>query len=683
MLRLLIKTALLILVVHQLKSHFVQENVIFQNLNQISLTRSEWKIACVYEIKVIIDYVDLIAKDISFLHKNVNTIYQNYRQTVAAAKIFEDDTYQLGIRDQSGFANIFKQMLVELGEISNTHKRLQLELQSYAFLSSRSRERRSLIPVIGRILSGAFGLADERQIRNLKAGIKSLSENQELIFHQLEHQMSMVNVSRKYITENRQAINKLIIGVHQVDMKLNNLTQLLADDINIVARFVQIYSQLDLSLGLIKRMINDATRYVDNLRLELSFLAIGHISPNLLSPEELSKVLFQIRSKIPSAFRLPTHPGRKLWSYFRTLNCKAIIEDNKLIVVISIPLLDADEKYQLYQVHNLAYPDPFGTPESSMTALYRLESDAFMVNTYRTEYVLLTRNELYACSQSEGHYCNAKQARMSIAKSKTCLISLFMKNTDKIGRYCFPEIYTNVQLPRAVNLEDGIYAISTKETFSLRLSCQNENENTELKIKPPLSIINLQMTCSAHNQEITLLPYFSAQATVRADNQPFFALLRESNFSEVKIWEPFLRSFPNLSDVALPDSLKTVEKIPMDSFIQNMKSYQQLSIGTSWQLPLWSKFLISGIVLFILFVIYNARQNIGLYLHKLCSQGMRKQENPEDVTIQTTTDAKIATSANVASGDSANQIKLIYPTLDLTTMKAATTSVDDGSKPEQ
>ena len=121
----------------------------------------------------------------------------------------------------------------------------------------------------------------------------------------------------------------------------------------------------------------------------------------------------------------------------------------------------------------------------------------------------------------------------------------------------------------------------------------------------------------------------------------------------------------------------------MDSFIQNMKSYQQLSIGTSWQLPLWSKFLISGIVLFILFVIYNARQNIGLYLHKLCSQGMRKQENPEDVTIQTTTDAKIATSANVASGDSANQIKLIYPTLDLTTMKAATTSVDDGSKPEQ
>ena len=90
------------------------------------------------------------------------------------------------------------------------------------------------------------------------------------------------------------------LGVHQVDIKLPNITQLLADDINIVGRFVQVCSQLHLLLGVIRRMIINATRFVNNLRLEFSFFYVGHISPNLLSPEELSKVLFQIRSKIRS-----------------------------------------------------------------------------------------------------------------------------------------------------------------------------------------------------------------------------------------------------------------------------------------------------------------------------------------------------------------------------------------------
>ena len=68
-------------------------------------------------------------------------------------------------------------------------------------------------------------------------------------------------------------------------------------------------------------------------------------SLNLISPEEMSKVLFQIKNKIPQMFRLPCSPGRKLWSYFRTLNCATIIEEDKLIIFIVIPLVDANEKY--------------------------------------------------------------------------------------------------------------------------------------------------------------------------------------------------------------------------------------------------------------------------------------------------------------------------------------------------
>ena len=674
MTRFLIRSVLLLLIAFQLRGQYVYENVVFQKVNEISLTRSEWKIACVYEIKAIINYVNLIGKEIGQVHKIIAMVEKDYRQNAAAASIYKDNYMQLGIRGHSGFSKTFGQMRNEIVEHSTAYKRLQSELESYAFLSSSSRERRSLIPIVGRVLSGMFGLATESQVRSLRTGIKNLAANQETIYHQVESQMSMINASRKYITENRQAINRLVIGVQQVDMKLENISQILVNDLNTIARFVQIFSQLDLALQTIKRMIDSATRYIDHLRLELSFLAIGHASPNLFTAEELTKILFQIKSRIPTAFRLPSHPGRKLWSYFRTLNCAAVIQDKALIILVTIPLVDANDRYQLYEIHNLAYPDPFGKPLSSgtnMLAQYQLESDALMVNTYRTEYIFITREELHACSHSEGHYCNAQRARLPISKSKTCVIGLFMKNVDNIKRYCIPEIYYNVHLPRAVHLKDGIYAVSTKEQFSLSLTCQVTPDNAVLVIKPPLTIIQLQMTCSAHNQEITLSPYFITQTTTHPKNEPFFALLQESNFSEVRIWQPFISSLPNFSAVELPNTLKTVDKIPMSEFIDRFKSFQRIGLDTSWQFPFWAKILVGILILIILAVLYKFRRHIAS-----CLPRRGKQESPSAAELKeviTKTDVETSTKPENCEKDiqleSTNRIKSIYPTLDLTIVK--------------
>ena len=49
-------------------------------------------------------------------------------------------------------------MREKIVELFKDFKRLQLELQSFAFLSSYSRNRRSLIPFSGRIMSHGFGL---------------------------------------------------------------------------------------------------------------------------------------------------------------------------------------------------------------------------------------------------------------------------------------------------------------------------------------------------------------------------------------------------------------------------------------------------------------------------------------------------------------------------------------------
>ncbi|MEW8546529.1 MAG: hypothetical protein AB2693_23690, partial [Candidatus Thiodiazotropha sp.] len=71
------------------------------------MTRSEWKIACVYEIKTIIDYVTLIGKEISQVHKLISNVEKDYRGTAAATSIYKDAYVRLGIRDHAVFSKIF------------------------------------------------------------------------------------------------------------------------------------------------------------------------------------------------------------------------------------------------------------------------------------------------------------------------------------------------------------------------------------------------------------------------------------------------------------------------------------------------------------------------------------------------------------------------------------------------
>lgn len=65
-------------------------------------------------------------------------------------------------------------------------------------------------------------------------------------------------------------------------------------------------------------------------------------------------------------------------------------------------------------------------------------------------------------------------------------------------------------------------------------------DNIEIQINQPLTIIKLQMSCSAQNQEITLLLNVTMQSTVHPKAEPFFALRQESNFPKVQIWQPFI-----------------------------------------------------------------------------------------------------------------------------------------------
>lgn len=70
--------------------------------------------------------------------------------------------------------------------------------------------------------------------------------------------------------------------------------------------------------------------HVQNLWIQLNMLSLGHLSPGLISPRELKRLLIEIKTKLPGTLRLPADPNQDIWSFYKLLTCSTTIDGNKI-----------------------------------------------------------------------------------------------------------------------------------------------------------------------------------------------------------------------------------------------------------------------------------------------------------------------------------------------------------------
>ena len=117
--------------------------------------------------------------------------------------------------------------------------------------------------------------------------------------------------------------------------------------------FIDIYSQTDIILSEIKDSVQRATFYLENLCLVLNMLSLNHLSPSTITPKNLRKLLLDIKTRLPSSLKLPEDPMANIWYFYQTFTCKTILDGDKVLVIISIPLLDFHGEFVVYKVYNV------------------------------------------------------------------------------------------------------------------------------------------------------------------------------------------------------------------------------------------------------------------------------------------------------------------------------------------
>ena len=573
----------------------IQDNVVFSHLSDINLSRSRWLLTFVIDLQPYGRFMSKLEEEINNASILCNSILKYYSNST--------DLYEYG-----NYLSIFRSLNNEVLNIGDLHDEIKSSFIEYKSL--HDRKKRSLLPFVGDVMSTLFGTISESDLDGIRHNIRTLSSNQERLSHIVAKSLTIINLSNFEIKKNRQSINEIIDTLGSIDNKINVITEQLQSQIINLKRFTYMYTKLQLVVQELSAAIQRSLHYYTHLQIQLNALSLQKLSPNLIGPANLRLILSQIADQLPESIGLPSDIDTGLWNYYKNIACYTFIEAEQIIIVAEIPLVDFTQKFELYRVFSI--PGPLISnktiEDADLLGYYKIESQYFAVNHQRTRYVMLNENQAKTCYETYAHVCKIREPQYLTNNNNNCVVSLFMGDRESRRKHC--NLFSKLtKLPKAIHFADDLYIVLTKEPMKVFISCTDDNSKKEIKIHPPVGILQLGKTCVATNKYLALVGYYENKLTFRVESEAT-RILQSYRF-DGQIWNKFekvvSKSLPNVT-IPIPKRLTALPEIPMDELVREVENLQKVKPLKSRKFPLWG-YLLIGIAFFLVWV-------IGRYIYK-------------------------------------------------------------------
>ena len=602
---------------------FTSENVIFQKTNEVFINDAHWAVTFVHDLKPFKTLINQIKSDLTRTDEIMRYRTNFYRNT-----------------NRTGYEETFRSLHVEVDILTDTYNSIYDSFDDFQSLSvDNQRNKRSLIPIVGQLMSTLFGTVSENDLDNINRNIKALASNQKQIIHDLDVSLSVLNLTRMQVAENRRSIMDLIVVIQKLDVKVLELGQLLEQKFARLEQFIHTYVQFKMILDEIRLTTQDAVFYLENLKSELNMLSMHHLSTSTISPKNLQKLLIEVESKLPNNFELPRNSRKDIWYFYKTLTCVTYLEDNEIRIVLKVPLINTREEYEIYRIHNLPLPMQHeSTKQDDILLKYNLESEMLMVSKDKTEFSFLSENTFQMCNSYHFQLCNPETAFYQTNLNTFCVIALFKQNTHDIKTFCKQMVVLDQKLPMTKYLSYGIWIVVTNKPLTFTLNCQSHDPKVgDITLTPPFGIIKLNNTCKASNKYLRLPEYFGKHSQfIRSD--PLQSLLKLHNTSHFFIWNNSKTEFAKLKHISLPSHLSGLKEIPMQNFLRETRAYKTINFDDDESSNNWTLVAVilvaSGFaIIVIVWLIVRKRK---CYLNQIIGKRLANVHDLEKVNVKQT-----------------------------------------------
>ena len=242
-------------------------------INEVALTRSKWLTTFVIDLKPYENFLTKLSNDLDKARTAAHTIDQFYEAP-----------------SKQDFMSVIAGLRAEIATLQKDQMSL---VESYIGLQAiHTRMQRSLIPITGKGLSFLCGTPTDADLKVIHNNIDKSVNNQEEMAHVIDETISVINITRVEMSQNRQTLHKIIGSLAVLDTKLGNITQAHEREVFYIGQFAQVYLQLDSVIQAVRRTIWQAGSYLDHIQLQLNMLSLGHLSPSVITPRGLKKATY-------------------------------------------------------------------------------------------------------------------------------------------------------------------------------------------------------------------------------------------------------------------------------------------------------------------------------------------------------------------------------------------------------
>ena len=613
----------------------IRQNVIYKKTSEIGISRNTWTVALILDLK---PYDKLLDKSLSDIQRITEAIWE----------IIDKNARNIG----SSFTSHFIALDDEIKHLNFTRNRIVEVFNGYKLLKQRTR--RSLLPFLGDALSWLVGTPSASDMNQIKTAMRTLNMNQKNIQHVVEESLSLINISHNQVVQNRERINKINEGLKEIYEALNRESNMTRSELQKIKIFLNLYVRLQIVVEHTRGLILETLNYMEDLQVQINYLSMGRISPALIPPDKLLSILQNIKDKLPESLTLPIKPNKKLWEFYKLLSCSAVFEDDKILIVLKVPLLNSGDKMIIYRVYNMPLPNvnisSNRRQNKYMVAQYDIESEAIAVNKAKTKYILLNKEEAKECTKSLNAFCNIKSPIYPMNVNKFCVITLFINNKKMIKRLCRTMVKPNEILPLANNISPGVWAVSTAKPLTFSISCENNDRESIMRVRPPLEMINIAPTCTANSDYLTLPPHYELGSFSRLGSR----LPKVINFNNesLTLWKP-LSKLTVFNKTWNYKSLKDIDKIEMTGLIDRLNRVSDIDVSdnnNSW---------FSGKLIIILISILIAMLLGGSMIHKCVTRwprlGIDRRETVTDIVVSEPEQVPMTTTRDVGNSQVLNE----------------------------
>ena len=335
------------------------------------------------------------------------------------------------------------------------------------------RTRRSLIPIIGDLLSDLFGVGTEKQLRRLKSAMNDLRDNQDQFAHVLSKSLTLINKTNEQVRTNRQALKKLSSALNYFQTEVQQVLYQWRHSIIPEMLYIELVTRLHTIFHLVSSTMRQIHFEISDMATEVQTALNGHVSPKLIKPSVLANTLRRIRAKLPQGTTLPFNTDKQgLMTYYHYLQPSVLPGPYKIHVAVAIPLLHTDNSFELYRAIQIPVPNP----ENGLGANYLIEHEHLLVSTDKNTFSFIKDSELDDCRQLP--VCTFASPLYRITQYPTCLTSLFLNDDTRIGIYCKKIISNMPPIPIVQHMFGRHWIMSTHRPFNITVRCPIQGSST-------------------------------------------------------------------------------------------------------------------------------------------------------------------------------------------------------------